>query len=77
MVHLGFEVRVEMTLGNGENLSVQLTRDQADELELREGQTVFARPRATKIFPEDQREVRKDGPAVDPAFPADQEAATN
>ena len=37
VVHLGFEVRVELTLQDGEHFSVQLTRDQVDELELRGG----------------------------------------
>ena len=44
VVHLGFEVRVELTLQDGEQFSVQLTREQVDELELKEGQTVFVRP---------------------------------
>ena len=34
VVHLGFEVRVELELGDGSPLDVQLTRDEADELEL-------------------------------------------
>jgi sulfate transport system ATP-binding protein len=52
IVHLGFEVRVELTLSGGESLSVQLTRDQVDELELAEGQIVFVRPRAERTFAE-------------------------
>jgi sulfate transport system ATP-binding protein len=50
IVHLGFEVRVEVTLESGEHFSVQLTRDQVDELELKEGQIVFVRPRAERTF---------------------------
>ncbi len=50
IVHLGFEVRVELTLSGGEHFSVQLTRDQLDELELAEGQIVFVRPRAERTF---------------------------
>jgi sulfate transport system ATP-binding protein len=50
LVHLGFEVRVELTLQDGEHFSVQLTREQVDELELKEGQIVFVRPRETKSF---------------------------
>jgi sulfate transport system ATP-binding protein len=50
VVHLGFEVRVELTLEGGEHFSVQLTRDQVDELELQEGQIVFVRPRAERVF---------------------------
>jgi sulfate transport system ATP-binding protein len=50
IVHLGFEVRVELTLEGGEHFSVQLTRDQLEELELAEGQIVFVRPRASRTF---------------------------
>ena len=50
IVHLGFEVRVELSLPEGENFSVQLTRDEVDQLELRECQIVFVRPRSTRVF---------------------------
>jgi sulfate/thiosulfate transport system ATP-binding protein len=53
IVHLGFEVRVELTLADGDQFSVQLTRDEVDQLELSEGQIVFVRPRATRIFAPD------------------------
>jgi sulfate transport system ATP-binding protein len=43
IVHLGFEVRVEVTLGDGEDLSVQTTRGEAEELELAEGDIVYVR----------------------------------
>jgi sulfate transport system ATP-binding protein len=52
IVHLGFEVRVELVRDDGEPLSVQLTRDDAERLELAEGQIVFIRPtRATTFAP--------------------------
>jgi sulfate transport system ATP-binding protein len=50
VVHLGFEVRVELTLPGGESFSVQLTRDQVEELELTKGQIVHVRPRSARIF---------------------------
>jgi sulfate/thiosulfate transport system ATP-binding protein len=50
IVHLGFEVRVELTLEGGEHFSAQLTRDQVEELELAEGQIVFVRPRTSRTF---------------------------
>jgi sulfate/thiosulfate transport system ATP-binding protein len=53
IVHLGFEVRVELTLADGDQFSVQLTRDEIDQLELSEGQIVFVRPRATRVFSPD------------------------
>ena len=55
IVHLGFEVRVELTLTDGDDFSVQLTRDEVDQLELSEGQIVFVRPRSTRVFAPDGR----------------------
>jgi len=43
VVHLGFEVRVELELDAGEPLSVQLTRDEAAALELSPGDIVWVR----------------------------------
>ena len=54
IVHLGFEVRVELSPdGRQTGFSVQLTRDEADQLELKEGQIVFVRPRSTRVFAPD------------------------
>ncbi len=50
IAHLGFEVRIELTLDDGQHFAVQLTKDQVDELELAEHQIVFVRPRETKVF---------------------------
>jgi sulfate/thiosulfate transport system ATP-binding protein len=44
VVHLGFEVRVELTLASHRRLWVQLTRARAAELELEPGQIVWVRP---------------------------------
>ena len=44
VVHLGFEVRVELELKGGEAARVQLTRAQAEELELKDGDIVYVRP---------------------------------
>ncbi len=44
VVHLGFEVRVELELPGGEVARAQLTRAQTDELELARGDIVFVRP---------------------------------
>ena len=44
IAHLGFEVRVELTLGDGERTWVQTTRGRAQELELGEGEIVWLRP---------------------------------
>jgi sulfate transport system ATP-binding protein len=50
VVHLGFEVRAELTRDDGEVLSVQLTRDQAEALELERGQIVWVRPLRETTF---------------------------
>jgi sulfate transport system ATP-binding protein len=43
IVRLGFEVRVELALADGEPVSVQLARGEAEQLELCEGDIVFVR----------------------------------
>ena len=50
VIHLGFEVRVELTLPDGEHLWAQITRVQAEELELDEGSIVYVRPNRRKSF---------------------------
>jgi sulfate transport system ATP-binding protein len=50
VVHLGFEVRVELVLEDGRDLWAQVTRDEAEELELAPGGTVFVRPRRSRVF---------------------------
>jgi sulfate/thiosulfate transport system ATP-binding protein len=52
IVHLGFEVRVELELAEGDPLWAQLTRSQAEELELAEKQIVYVRPSRKKVFDE-------------------------
>jgi sulfate transport system ATP-binding protein len=46
VVHLGFEVRVELELPEGEAARAQLTRAQTDELEISRGDIVYVRPPA-------------------------------
>ena len=50
IVHLGFEVRVELLRGDGERLRAQLTRDRCEELELAAGQIVYVRAETEKVF---------------------------
>ena len=47
---LGFEVRVELALEGDREIWAQLTREEAEQLELREGQVVHVRPERTKTF---------------------------
>jgi sulfate/thiosulfate transport system ATP-binding protein len=44
VVHLGFEVRIELELPGGEVARAQLTRGQTEELELAGGDIVYVRP---------------------------------
>ena len=50
VVHLGFEVRVELTLPDGAETWAQVTREAAEQMELREGQIVAARMPAARVF---------------------------
>ena len=43
VLHLGFEVRVDLALGDGSPVTAQLTRGEAEELELRPGDIVHVR----------------------------------
>jgi sulfate/thiosulfate transport system ATP-binding protein len=52
LVHLGFEVRADLVLGDGQRLQAQLSREDAEELELAQGQIVFVRPSRTRQFAE-------------------------
>jgi sulfate/thiosulfate transport system ATP-binding protein len=50
IVHLGFEVRLELALADGRKVSAQTTNEQAEELELEAGQIVYVRPRRATTF---------------------------
>jgi sulfate/thiosulfate transport system ATP-binding protein len=50
IVHLGFEVRVELQCTDGERIWAQLTRDRCEELELAERQIVFVRAAVKRAF---------------------------
>jgi sulfate transport system ATP-binding protein len=50
VVHLGFEVRVELVLPDGRDIWAQVTREIAQELELTEGQILAARLPAPRVF---------------------------
>jgi sulfate/thiosulfate transport system ATP-binding protein len=50
LVHLGFEVRIDLVRDDGEVLSAQLTREQVEALELQNGQIVYVRPIRQTVF---------------------------
>jgi sulfate/thiosulfate transport system ATP-binding protein len=50
VVRLGFEVRVELTMPDDVRMWAQVTRAEASELELEEGQLVYVRPSRRRLF---------------------------
>jgi sulfate transport system ATP-binding protein len=50
IAHLGFEVRVELTLPDGREVWAQITRSSASELELSDGQILAVRIPAPRVF---------------------------
>jgi sulfate/thiosulfate transport system ATP-binding protein len=52
LVHLGFEVRVELLCADGQAIHAQVTRDEAKALGLSHGQTVYVSLVRSKVFEE-------------------------
>jgi sulfate transport system ATP-binding protein len=50
IVRLGFEARVELLLPDGQQIWAQMSRDDAELEELKEGEIVYVRPRRAKVF---------------------------
>ena len=50
VVHLGFEVRVDLLLADGIPVHAQLTRDEVEQLELEQGQIVWVAPERERVF---------------------------
>jgi len=50
VTHIGFEVRVHLSLADGRALWAQVTRDEAEQLELERGQIVHVRPSRSTSF---------------------------
>src|SRR5215210_1661552 len=50
VVHLGFEVRVELVRDDGQHLLAQLTQDESEHLELERGRIVYVRPSRETVF---------------------------
>jgi sulfate transport system ATP-binding protein len=50
IVRLGFETRIELERDDGQRLHAQLTRDEADQLELRDGDIVYVKTRRQRVF---------------------------
>jgi sulfate transport system ATP-binding protein len=69
VVHLGFEVRVELVLVDGRRIAAQLTRDQAEELRLAPGQAVFIRPSRVTRFGAERTGAYEDSLASSAGIP--------
>lgn len=50
VVHLGWTIRLEMTLENAQPVTAHISRDQYQELQLKPQQTAFIRPRFIRTF---------------------------
>jgi sulfate/thiosulfate transport system ATP-binding protein len=50
IIHLGFEVRVELQLEGGRDCWAQVTREEAEQLDLAPGGKIFVRPRRERVF---------------------------
>jgi sulfate transport system ATP-binding protein len=61
VVHLGFEVRIELELPGGERAHAQLTRGQTDQLELASGDIVYVRWQGSAV---DEAEPQPSPPAT-------------
>ncbi len=51
IINLGWEIRVELVLESGEPVIAYLTREQFNQLKIKEGQQVFFKPKQAKVFP--------------------------
>jgi sulfate/thiosulfate transport system ATP-binding protein len=51
IIHLGWEIQVELVLDDGQVLTAHLSRDRFDNLEISPQQRVFIRPKDAKSFP--------------------------
>lgn len=51
LIHLGWEIQVELTLDDGQVVTANLTRDRFDELQLEPQQVVYVKPKDAKSFP--------------------------
>jgi sulfate/thiosulfate transport system ATP-binding protein len=50
IIHLGWEIHVELILQSGETLNADLNREQFHQLQLQKGQRVYIKPRQMKVF---------------------------
>lgn len=51
IIHLGWEIQVELTLDDGQMMTAHLTRERFDELQLEPQEKVYVKPKEAKSFP--------------------------
>ncbi|MDB9523942.1 sulfate/molybdate ABC transporter ATP-binding protein [Dolichospermum circinale CS-1225] len=51
IIHLGWEIQVELTLDDGQMMTAHLTRERFDELKLEPQEKVYVKPKDAKSFP--------------------------
>ncbi|MBD2567040.1 TOBE-like domain-containing protein [Anabaena lutea] len=51
VIHLGWEIQVELALDDGQMVTAHLTRDRFDELKLEPQERVYVKPKDAKSFP--------------------------
>jgi sulfate/thiosulfate transport system ATP-binding protein len=51
VIHLGWEIQVELKLDDGQMVTAHLTRDRFDELKLEPQERVYVKPKDAKSFP--------------------------
>ncbi len=51
IIHLGWEIQVELTLDDGQMMTAHLTRERFDDLKLEPQEKVYVKPKDAKSFP--------------------------
>ena len=51
IIHLGWEIQVELTLDDGQMMTAHLTRERFDELQLEPQEKIYVKPKEAKSFP--------------------------
>ena len=51
IIHLGWEIQVELTLDDGQMMTAHLTRERFDELQLEPQEKIYVKPKDAKSFP--------------------------
>ena len=50
IIHLGWTIRLELTLNNGQEITAHINREQYKELDIQQGQTIYLRAKLIRSF---------------------------